>query len=108
MAADLKDLFNEPTPAERTAQILRDECEGLKNHARASYENILRMVWCNPWGLSPQDVFDVLGKRGAALLKAREIFGAMLAEACPDNPPADLRPEKCEITVAEDGSVKVK
>lgn len=107
MDPKLGDLFTEPTAEQWTAQILRDECEGLRNHARASYENILSVVWRNPRGLTPQQVFTVLGHRGAAMLKAKELFGAMLAEAFPANPPSDPKPKSAELTVSEDGTVTV-
>lgn len=104
----LSDLMSEPTAAERTAALMRDEIAGLSNHIRASYENLLRTIWQNPYGLSPQDVFDVLGNRGAAFVRARGLFEQLLTEAFPANPPSDPKPKYAVLQVNEDGTVAVK
>ena len=66
MAAELID--NDPTAVERTRQTVLDAVMGLYYMNRATYDNLQILTWNNPYGLTPQQVFDAYGNKAAALV----------------------------------------
>ena len=50
-----------PNPATCTERTLADTLAGCIASMRAAFDNAQRLVWQNPWGLTPQQVFDVMG-----------------------------------------------
>lgn len=105
--ADIADLFTEPTAQERTAQILRDSLEGGRNVIRASLENVERMIWANPFGLSPQEVFDILGTRAGPLLALKATLLPILVASFPGQAIGRLKPDNVTLVVGEDGTVTI-
>ena len=103
----LADLFTEPTAAEQTGRIIADSLAGARGVLRASLENVERMIWQNPYGLTPQQTFDVLGTKAVALLQLKAAMLPMLDAAFPGEKIDRLKPENLTIRMNEDGTVTI-
>lgn len=67
-----------------------------------SYNDLSKMVWHNPQGLTPQQVFDSLGTNAAELFE----LSALLVQTVNTAKPGTLDPaQPYEYTVNEDGTV---
>lgn len=64
--ADLIDF--DISPAEQTLDIIRSGARGCLQQIKASVTNCGSIVWTNPMGLTPQEVFDVLDTQGEVLI----------------------------------------
>ena len=105
--AGLSDLFAPPTPEQQTARILADTLDGAKNVNRSALDNALLMIWSNPYGLTPQQVFNILGTRAAALLQLKALIVPLLEAAFPGEPISDPKPANVNLVTNEDGTVTV-
>jgi len=56
------------SPKDETLDILRKGARGCLAQMKASVENAISIVWQNPHGLTPQEVFDVLDTQGKTLV----------------------------------------
>lgn len=52
------------SPADETLGILSSGVRGCLFQMKATVDNALSIVWQNPYGLTPQEVFDVLDTHG--------------------------------------------
>lgn len=97
-----------PTPAEQTAQWISSAFAGCKSTIVATWNNLEQLVWRNPHGLTPQEVFDVLGSDGAAVVAWRNWLLPALQNS-PDlvNQWSDLRPPAAVVTINPDHTVTV-
>jgi hypothetical protein len=87
--------------------MIVDTLEGAKNVNRAALENVERMIWQNPYGMTPQQVFDLLGTRAAGLLSLKDAILPMLDLAFPNEVVDRLKPQSVMLTVNADGTVTV-
>lgn len=103
-------LFSPPTPQQCTERTLADALMGAASVNISTFGNLERIIWANPWGLTPQQVFDLLEDKGGQLLTLKSTLMPLLsaaATAAGTQLPMELKPEGVVLTVAEDGSVKV-
>jgi len=107
MSIAIADLFRPPTAAEQTARIIADTLEGAKHVNRSALENVERLIWQNPYGLTPQQTFDILGTRAAGLLTLKDSILPMLDAAFPGETVDRLKPDGVTLAVNEDGTVTV-
>jgi hypothetical protein len=49
------------SPTVSTERTLADILAGTINHMKAQFNNGQQIVWANPWLLTPQQVFDIMG-----------------------------------------------
>lgn len=66
------------SPQERTLSTLRSAIAGAYNIVAATVENCRMIVNANPWGLSPQAVFDLLADDGKELQQYTDAMGVLL------------------------------
>jgi hypothetical protein len=65
----MADIIEFTTPsADGTLRLLRDATTGCFHHMRSTFTNCDSLVWANPYGLTPQQVFDAIGARAAGLV----------------------------------------
>ena len=103
-------LFTPPTPQQCTERTLADALVGAASVNLSTLENLERIIWANPWGLSAQEVFDLLGQRAGQLLALKAALLPRLAaaaSAAKSRPPIELKPEGVTLTVSDDGTVRV-
>jgi hypothetical protein len=97
----------EPTAEEQTLRVLRDATTGCFQQARSAFLNIDRLVWQNPWGLTPQQAFDALGTRAGSLVTYQTRLATFINQNTPGtaNDVATIKPAGVTITVNGDGTV---
>lgn len=104
-----------PTPAENVAQALIEGVNGEHFHDIGIHKNLWETLWENTRA-TPQEVFDVLGPRGALVLQAGSIQVAHLtasAQTLGKTAAEILGHEKYlttakPVTVNPDGSITVE
>ena len=104
-------LFTPPTPQQCTERTLADALVGAASVNLSTLENLERIIWANPWGLEPQEVFDILGEKASQLLALKAALLPLLAaaaSAAKSRPPIELKPEGVALTINADGTVTVK
>lgn len=74
-------IANELDAETQTLRLLQDDATGFFNHGCAAFENMYRLVWNNPRGLSPQQVLNLLGVEAAKLFVLSYKLGELLNEA---------------------------
>lgn len=100
----LSDLFQEESADTKTARMILDGIVGAKNTLRGAWGNANALIWQNPYGLTPQQVFDALGTKAGLLLALSQQIVPLLEAADAEELPV-LRPEGVVITVNQDGTV---
>jgi hypothetical protein len=110
MAAEPID--NEPTGADQTIRVIVDVCATLLQVDRSSYDNLQRLLWQNPYGLTPQEVAAALGSKAKALMTmmaaATTLITTLRANMkVPGPEPLVLKPEGVTVTVNADGTVTI-
>lgn len=100
----LSDLFQEESADTKTARMILDSIVGAKNTLRSAWGNANALIWQNPYGLTPQQVFDALGTKAGLLLALSQQIVPLLEAADAEELPV-LRPEGVVITVNQDGTV---
>ena len=92
------------SPAEQTLDIIRSGARGCLQQIKASVTNCGSLVWQNPFGLSPQGVFDVLDTQGEVLVNLlvtlRTAHNSTVAEAHHIGP---LLPDGVTVTFDANG-----
>ena len=58
----------DPTAEEQTLNIIKSGVRGSLSQTKSSIEHAMSIVGENPFGLTPQEVFDVLGTQGLTLV----------------------------------------
>lgn len=101
--ADIIDF--EPDPVDSTRQALRDACTVFWS-MRSAFQNADRILWQNPWELTPQEAFNACGTKAASLVD----FLTRLAVAINKTGPAatdvaSSKPEAVTLTKNVDGTV---
>jgi hypothetical protein len=108
---DLGKLFATPTVQERMARVVNRLSQHQDNFRSSVRSNLMAMlieIWQNPDGLTPQQVFDLIGPRGATVLQVMEIFWPMLVKSFPESETKSPRPDGVVLVVNADGTVTVK
>lgn len=101
-------IQREYPPREQTLQLIRDSLTGWYNQTRAAYDNAVMLVWRNPFGLTPQEVFDTIGKDGAALVEYLQTVVKSLNDIGIEREPiAQPVPTDKEAKSNPDGSITV-
>lgn len=99
-------LLSNPTPQEQTAHALRNIVVGGLNFLRATYDNGQQMVWQNPYGLTPQEVFDCLGADSGELVRISDALGDFINTFAPeDQQVGSKKPSVVVLTINADGTV---
>ena len=73
------------------------------------YNNVFKMVWQNPKGLTPQQVFDSFGTSAVQLFQAASLMGQLIGVADPTSAAALPTPAGINqtYTINQDGTVTV-
>jgi len=105
-------INNEPTPQEQTKNSLGSSLSNGYGTLLGSFNHGQCCVWQNPFGLTPQEVFDLYGKKAAKLLavSVATINYLNYARAFLRNPGEvikSLKPAGTTLTVNPDGTVTV-
>jgi hypothetical protein len=95
-------------PRVQTGRLIRDAFTGCANLMRMTMDNVEHLVWENPYGLAPQEVFDLLGPDAAQMVVYRETFLPMLQQVFGADQIVSKRPKDAALTVDPSGTVKVK
>jgi len=103
---------NELSAIDQTKQWIRDSVMGSFGTVQAAYDNLQRMFWQNPTGLTAQQVCDAYGTRAGAFVSIIQgmttFVNAVRAQLkSPGNPLVSLKPPAAVITVNADGSVTI-
>lgn len=99
-------LFDEPSAQQRTLQFLQDSLHGSLNTLRAAFDNGQMLVWENPYGLTPQEVFTALGENAGAMVAVSNATIAYINALAPEEKHiASKKPAETVLTVNEDGTV---
>jgi hypothetical protein len=61
---------------QRASAALQQGCQQLYRTMLMTYNNMMNLVWKNPGGLTPQQVFDGLGTKAGELVR----LGSLLKE----------------------------
>lgn len=95
-------------PTEHTLRLIKDSLTGWYNQTKAAYNNTIMLIWENPRGLTPQEVFDVIGKDGALLLAyLNSVVKSLNDIGIEEKPFADPVPNDKETKANPDGTVTV-
>lgn len=94
------DLFQPLTPEQQTLLQIRDSAFGARAVMLAAVNNCEALVWKNPYGLSPQQVFDALGVAGADLVSMKAAV-VPIFQASGGDQPTQLKPECVTLRVVD-------
>lgn len=100
-------LFDDIDPATKTLLQLRDSAVGARQVMLAAVDNCEALIWKNPYGLKPEQVFAVLGSAGAEVLQLKAVLLPIFAASGGDQP-KQLKPEGVKLTVTEAGNVSIE
>lgn len=100
------DLFNDLTPEQKTILQIRDSAIGARNVMLAAVNNCEALIWTNPYGLTPQEVFTALGTAGKDLLAVKAAVLPIFAAAGGEQP-RQLKPEGVTLSADDDGNVTI-
>jgi hypothetical protein len=108
----IEPLVAQATPEQWTEEQLTNTFVGAFAQMKGAFENAQMLVWNNPQGLTPQQVFDRYGTRAYGLLVLSEATRTYLNQARQflADPGAELvsrKPEGVNLVIAEDGKVTV-
>lgn len=100
------------SPESVTQRTLTDFLTNAINSMRAASDSAQRIVWQNPWGLTPQQVFDVLGTSAGPTTQlwyglAQLVNGAGITENGQPVQVTGLMPAGTTLTFNVDGTVTV-
>jgi hypothetical protein len=103
---------NDLTAEDQTKQWILDSVIGSYGTVRAAYDNLQRMFWQNPTGLSAQQVCNIYGTRAGAFVTIIQgmttYVNAVRAQLkTPGSALVSLKPSAATITVNADGSVTI-
>ena len=102
------EMFDQPTPQEQTLVRLRKIMVGGMEAIIANFYEGQRMFWMNPFGLSPQQVFDLLATQATGSISLSDSTIAFINAFAPEeNRVASLKPEGATLTIEADGRVTV-
>jgi hypothetical protein len=107
----VKTLFDK-TPASAAAETIhRLECclGALRSHNLSLVDEALQLIWHNPKGLTPQQVFDLLGSKAGPLIQAKDYLWPLIVASTAEGEtlPKDHKPEGVTLKINEDGTVTV-
>ena len=89
---------------ERVAKRIKQEATNLFTGMAGTYQTLKQIVWENPAGLTPQEVFDALGSDSAQLFQ----LSALLVQTVNAAQPGTLDPaQPYNFTINPDGTVTV-
>ncbi len=101
---DIIDFENDPVAD--TQQTLRSAANGCFNTMRASYINADDVVWNNPYGLTPAEVFAAMGAMGGSLVSfLTQVKNAVNAAAPASHDVTSSKPAEVVVTINGDGTV---
>lgn len=91
-------IVTEPSPSIETVNILTNTLTGWFNHTKGVLDSIQQYIWHNPYGLTPNEVINLLDSSGADWLLYRnkmiDIVGG-----------GDITPDGLSINVDENGKL---
>ena len=89
---------------QRAARRIKQMATELFSGMGDTYQGIREIVWQNPQGLTPQQVFDALGTEGAELFQLSSLLVQTVNAAKPDTLDGS---QPYNFTVNDDGTVTV-
>ena len=96
----------DPDPVADTQHHLRNALAGSYNQMRAAFISTDKLIWENPFGLTPQDVFTSLGRRGESVVNhLTALRQAVNATAPVGSGVASSKPGGVTVTLNPDGTV---
>ena len=96
----------EQTPEIRTQRIIEDAATGCFQIMLVTWRNLYEQVWANPFGLTPQQVLDLVGADAAKLFALSSQIAEMLNQIQPGCV-VNAVPEGWKYAVNGDGTVTV-
>jgi hypothetical protein len=102
--ADIIDF--ESDPVADTQQTLRSAANGCFNVMRSGYVNADTVVWNNPYGLTPAEVFAAMGTKGGSLVSfLTQVKNTVNAVAPASHDVESSKPAEVNVTINGDGTV---
>lgn len=101
-------LLTTPTPQEQTLQLLKNNIAGSYQQLRASFNSAVMLIWQNPYGLSPQEVLDLLGTNAYSVFAYSNAVVTLLNQAATETGETvitNVVPVGVTYTVNVDGSI---
>lgn len=98
-------IEREVSPNETTLRTLRNLLTGWVNQTKAVQDHVRQLVWVNQYGLSPQEVFDLLARDGKELITLADMLGVAI-ETAGEVKPVFVPVEK-ELKENPDGTITV-
>jgi ABC-type sulfate transport system substrate-binding protein len=96
------------TPEEQTLQLARDIAQGSLNFLRASFNNGQRLVWDNPYGLTPQQALDCLDGSAADLVRMSQALAVFINSFAPEESHVtSMMPQGATVALNADGTVTI-
>lgn len=103
-----------PSAQEATINTIHDSLTSTFQHLKSGWENTYNLIWHNPHGLTPKQVFELIGTDAAMLFAFSYDTGelinqaaAMLADSGTEGVNNSI-PEGVAYTVNADGSVTIE
>lgn len=96
-----------PPPKEALQSVLKngltESVNNLFEQMKLTFADGMRMVWANPDGLTPQEVFDAFGTDAAELVRLAQILKDAVNKAVPGTFPTTAP----DFTINKDGTITV-
>lgn len=100
---------SEPSVEQKQASVafrVKSESLDLFQSVKQRHQKLMRIVWQNPRGLTPQQVMDAFGTEAAELFSLSDALLNLIKTAKPDDPYGDTQ-IPYEFTIHDDGTVTV-